>query len=479
VCGGGAVSSCWEDASLPAVELIWPPFPYRGGFCITDDTDAATLESVRAVYDFLASIGLKATKTVWAFPPVEPCGIPALPPSIQRGITLEDPKYLDYCVGLAAHGFEICLHGASSGNNVRDRTARAFDVVERRFGLPGTYICHAKNAENPYWHEKVAPRGPAQIMLKFASHYRCSGEDPASPYFWGDLCLAKVRHMRLFRTRNVNTLAENPSMPYYDPEKPWVTSWFSATKRSFADATAPAALDQITRECGLCVLYQYMHRYADPSGSGVQAAFRASAERLMTNSAVWVDTTSALMERLRQVQGVVLAHRKHEVWIANAGEADVLELQVRIASTHLGDMSAPGTERAGDGIRIPRLPARRMIRLALAREAGPETPRAVAIDAAGHGRRALRTGVVLVNAGDAPWQAEPGEAVAAGECRFVPAPGMGAQRPIATPSAAELYRLLMGQVAIIGREVAIKGRSLDSRRFLAAEKIALEDHANW
>jgi hypothetical protein len=45
-------------------QLIWLPHPHRAGFCITDDTDAATLESVRLVYDFLCSIGLRTSKTV-------------------------------------------------------------------------------------------------------------------------------------------------------------------------------------------------------------------------------------------------------------------------------------------------------------------------------------------------------------------------------------------------------------------------------
>src|SRR5262249_22313029 len=153
-----------------------------------------------------------------------PCGIPALPESIQRGVTLEDPEYARYCDTLSQAGFEICLHGASAGNNRRERTARALELVAARFGRPGTYICHAKNAENPYWHERVAPRGPAQRLLGLASRYRCSGEDPASPYYWGDLCRSEVKQIRLFRTRNVNTLAENPSMPYHDPEKPYVAS---------------------------------------------------------------------------------------------------------------------------------------------------------------------------------------------------------------------------------------------------------------
>jgi len=99
---------------MAVAELRWPPSPYRAGFTITDDTDAATLETVRAVYDVLDANGVRATKTVWAFPPEEPCGIPALPPSIQRGVTLADPDYRRYCERLAERGFEITLQGATT-----------------------------------------------------------------------------------------------------------------------------------------------------------------------------------------------------------------------------------------------------------------------------------------------------------------------------------------------------------------------------
>jgi hypothetical protein len=460
------------------VEVLWPPFPHRAGFCITDDTDAGTLESVTIVYDFLASIGLRTSKTVWAFAPAEPCGIPALPPSILRGITLDDPAYLAYCTTLRERGFEICLHGASAGNNVRDRTARALDLLEQRFGLPGTYVCHAKNAENPYWHEKVAPRGPAQRLLAFGSRYRCSGEDPRSPYFWGDLCLEKVRHIRLFRTRNVNTLADNPSMPYYDPEKPWVASWFSATKRSFADATTPAALEQLRRERGLCVLYQYMHRYADLAAGRVHEPFRVSAERLMGATDIWVDTTSALMDRLRLIQGVILARRGRDLWVGNAGVADVRDLQIG-APAALSTEGASEVERTGEVLRVRRLAAGALLRLTLERPAPLEPRRSVSLDPALHARVERSNGELLVNAGDTPWEAAPGQTLAARTCRFVALQGMDAPRPLWTAPLAERYRLLAGQLAIIGREVALKGRSLDSRRFLGAEEIALEDHANW
>jgi hypothetical protein len=53
-----------NHARLPGV-----PWPLRAGFCITDDTDAAYLQSVRTVYDCLREWGLRTTTTVWPFIP--------------------------------------------------------------------------------------------------------------------------------------------------------------------------------------------------------------------------------------------------------------------------------------------------------------------------------------------------------------------------------------------------------------------------
>lgn len=461
---------------MPAAEIRWPPHPWRAGFCITDDTDAATLPGVRGVYDLLGALGLKASKTVWAFRPSEPCGIPPLPDSIQRGITLEEPDYLDYCVSLRERGFEICLHGASAGNNVRARTARALDLVHERFGGAGTYICHAKNAENPYWHEKVAPRGPAQWALAPMSRYRCSGEDPASPYYWGDLCLEHVRHIRLFRTRDVDTLARNPSMPYFDPEKPLVRGWFAATKRSFHDCTSPESLERLQRANGLCVLYQYMHRYANADTGEVDPIFRADAERLSAASGVLVDTTSALMDRLRLIQGVFLARRGRELWVANANESVVESLQIRIP----GGIVDPSPEavRTEEGVHVPRLPAGHVIRLETHAALDPGW-RTIEIDAAGRGAVAFGFGRVFVNVGEAEWRVTPALRLGRLRCGADFDAAVARLKPMRRAPAPELYALLAGQLAIIGDEVLRKGRSLSSRKFLGSKTITLEDHSSW
>lgn len=477
---------------MSAVRVLWAPHPFRAGFCITDDTDAATLESVRLVYDFLASIGLKASKTVWAFTPAEPCGIPPLPDSMLRGVTLEDRNYAAYCDGLAARGFEICLHGASAGNNRRERTERALALVAERFGRPGTYICHSKNAENLYWHEKVAPRGPAQALLKLASRYRCSGADPSSPYFWGDLCLEHVAHIRLFRTRNVNTLADNPSMPYHDPEKPFVRSWFGATKRSLADCTSDAALARLRAEHGLCVLYQYLHRYADLANHRVAPRFQADAERLMAAGDIWVETTSRIMDRLRLVHGVFIAHRGDRLWLLNAGTDEVRDLQLAVPGgvsleAAAGDGVAAGggapappvaVRTSGGILHVPALAAGAMLALRAPVRVRVEGERVIALDGALRGHSRLECGSIAVNAGTTPWVRR--------DSTLVPGAFAGTLDPrfrrvgsFSCASLAERYRLLGGQLAIIGREIVFKGRALDSKKFLDAETIPLEDHANW
>ena len=464
---------------MQPVELLWPPHPYRAGFCVTDDADSSELATVRIVYDFLSALSFRTTRTVWAFRPSEPCGLPGLPDSIQRGVTLEDPDYLGYCRELDARGFEIALHGASAGNNRREQIARAFELMDRNFTPAGTYICHAKNADNPYWQEKVVARGPLRALLApYAGRHRCSGEDPVSPYFWGDLCRERVRYIRLFRTARVNTLAANPSLPYFEREKPFVGGWFTATKRSFRDCTAEAALDALERDFGLCVLYQYLCRYADPARGAVKPAFREGAGRLRARRAIWVDTTSRILDRLRLVQGVLVAARGRELWLVNANREEIGDLQL-LTRVELASPVPPGV-RAGEGIvRVERLRPGELLRIPWA---GPIVARgrgALGLDARLTGRLEFGHGAAFVNAGAEPWRAAGALTVAPRSHAIVFAPGLGELRPLSRAGDAELSALFLGQATIILRELLFKGRALDSNRWLGRDTIALEDHDRW
>jgi len=242
---------------------VWPPYPYQAGFCITDDPDASTFAQTRAVYDYLASRSFVTTKAVWAFDPVEKCGLPAIPDSALRGITLQDEAFFSYCKELHQEGYELCPHGASAGNNKRERTQDALDLFAKHFATPDTFICHSKNADNIYWEDKITSLFPFRALLRAYSNHSCEGEVEKSPYYWGDLCHSRINQIRLHRTRCRNTLRRNPSMPYYDPGKPFVNGWFTATKRSLADCATQIALERLKKDYGLTMLYQYLHRYAD------------------------------------------------------------------------------------------------------------------------------------------------------------------------------------------------------------------------
>lgn len=463
---------------LPA-ELRWPPHPYRAGFCITDDTDTATLESVRAVYDVLADLGVFATKTVWAFPPEEPCGIPGLPASILRGITLADPDYRRYCVGLGQRGFEVALHGASAGNNRRATIQRAFALLDELVPRSPVYICHAKNADNPYWQDKVVARGPLRALLSlYGRGHRCSGEDPASPYYWGDLCRERVRYIRLLRTRNLDTLAANPAMPYFEREKPFVNGWFSATKRSFRDATATVALDALESAWGLTVLYQYLCRYFDPATRRPQVDFLADAARLASRSRVWKAPTGVILDRLRTLQGVFLATRGRELWIANAGDDDAAELQLETRAT-LAAAPPAGVESTAGIVRVPRVAAGEVLRLEFRDALDVRGRRVVRLSKSGTGRGRFGHGEVFVNTGPAPWAPPGGPAVPPGAVRIGWEPGLERIRPYSRASDLELTRLFLAQSSIIVREILFRGRALDSNRWLSGEEIRLEDHDTW
>lgn len=463
---------------MTAARLLWTPWPYRAGFCITDDTDAADLRSVRIVYDVLRSLNLRTTKTVWPFEPEEPCGIPATPASTLRGITLQDPDYLEYCRGLARDGFEIALHGASAGNNRRERIVQAFELLEREFGNSGTYICHSKNADNIYWEEKVAPNARLRIMLRLYSRHRAFGEVEGSPYFWGDICREKVRRIRLFRTLKTDTLAVNPSMPYYEESKPYVRGWFAATKRSFHDCTSAAALNRLARSNGLTVLYQYMHRYADPVRDEVLPEFWKDAERLAADERILVDTTQRLMDRLAAMHGIFIGWRDGSCTIFNTNETDVLDLQIELPSGVRLSRSHGGVEEHGSILRVRRIPARDTLRLGFNAPIRFSGRRTFEFDHAGHGSAGFGHGRFHANVGTEAWKVE-GETLAPSRYRLVFNNGLDEIRPMSRAPHMELFRLFIGQVRIILRELASGKRSLRTETYLGEEERPMEDHANW
>ena len=93
----------------------------RFAFTILDDTDDATLENVRPVYDRLQELGFRTTKTAW------PMDCPEGSREYFAADTLQRADYLEYVQSLVAAGFELASHGATMETNLRERTAAGFE----------------------------------------------------------------------------------------------------------------------------------------------------------------------------------------------------------------------------------------------------------------------------------------------------------------------------------------------------------------
>lgn len=430
------------------------------------------MEQVRSVYNFLSDRGFPTTKTVWAVPPAERCGLPPLPDSTLRGITLQDEEYAAYCDALFAKGFEICLHGASAGNNRREVQAQALDLMRHRYGNPSTYICHSKNADNLYWEEQVTRLQPFRMLLQRMSHHRTLGAVEDSPYFWGDLCREHVKYIRLLRTRATDTLSANPSMPYYDPSRPYVKYWFSATKRALKDCATPEALRSLRENHGLTVLYQYLHRYAYPETLELNPDFAASVERILQSGDILVAPVGRMMDRLRLMQGVFLLTHGERNWLLNIKDEDVTHVQ-------LATLAASSSTLVLESV-----PAGHMIEIELPRDWRPTGRNVIELQSDLTAVHRSKAGTLTVNCSDTERRAaDRSIGSQAGTLQpmswhYTSHTG-AAHRPLSVLSRKEEFSMLAAQSWIILREILLRRRHMNPEKHLGEEEIALENHDNW
>ncbi len=234
------------------------PFPggRRFAFTIFDDTDEATVDRVKPVYDLLASLGMRTTKTVWPF------AWDGENSCFSAAETLEDPHYLAWVQSLASQGFEIASHCATMETSDRETTLRAHERLRELFGTyPRSYANHAGNRENLYWGaDRIDIPWLRRVYARYLGlapdYYQ--GHVPGSPLWWGDACAERHDYMRNMTFNTLNALEANPSMPYHDPSRPLVRYWFSATDaengEEFVDRFASGAAARLEREGGVCIL---------------------------------------------------------------------------------------------------------------------------------------------------------------------------------------------------------------------------------
>ena len=167
-------------------------------FTIFDDTDLATVENTRPVYDFCRDLGFQFTKSVW---PLRGDGVPKV-----GGATCEDTDYLDWTLSLKDQGFEIGYHCATYHTAERPETIRGIERFNELYGhYPLTMSNHTGCLESIYWGNARLTginRLMYDLLTRFGRSNKFKGHVEGHRLFWGDVCRDpdQVRaEFRLFR----------------------------------------------------------------------------------------------------------------------------------------------------------------------------------------------------------------------------------------------------------------------------------------
>ena len=263
-------------------------------FTIFDDTDLSVTGNYELVYDFLADLGFKTTKSVWP--------LAGKQTAIIEGATLEtDTKYVLYHKKLQKLGFEIGYHCSSYASNERKEIARGLEVFKKNFGhYPFTMSNHADSKEAIYWGPKRVSgmnRLIYNLATKFKQKNNFFGEDPESKYFWGDLCQKHIKYVRNFITDDMNTLKVYPAMPYFDSTKPLVPFWYASSEgpevHSFNKTISEDAQDRLEAEGGACIMYTHFACGFIENGK-IHPRFKVLMERLAAKNGWYVPVGSLL-----------------------------------------------------------------------------------------------------------------------------------------------------------------------------------------
>lgn len=281
---------------IPRVQ--WPDGK-RFAFTVFDDTDHSTVENVKPIYDELAELGFRTTKSVWPLRPER-----GAPEPIIGGSTCEDQHYRDWVLDLQSQGFEIALHNVSPSTSHREHTIRGLAEFERIFGhSPYTLANHAGNREAIYF-------GPARLSGMRRRVYQAMtrgrrdvfrGHVQGSDLFWGDVCREKVQYVRNFVFNDIDTLAACPEMPYRDPSRPYVKHWFASSEgpnvQAYNQLLRAENQDRLEARGGACIVYTH---FASGffAGGRLDPNFRRLMRRLSEKNG-WFVPVHVLLDYLR------------------------------------------------------------------------------------------------------------------------------------------------------------------------------------
>ena len=304
MCGISDAPSILKGRCREVIKLCPYPDGKSFGFTIIDDTDGSRLEMIRPIYDYLAEIGLRTTKTVWVTAPKTVAG-----GIWDQGDTLEREEYIVYLKTLQEKGFEIALHNVSGESSVRKDIVAGLENFKRILGdYPRINVHHEKNMENLYFEvvqsSGLIPdpfRSPffTRMYTLFKKVKKFSGNSSSlrekkmesqgaiegSNYFWGDVCKEVIKYVRTnIFYRDLNTLRCNPGMPYSLMETPYVNNWFDSSNgqdvNTFNKILNSANIRRLKEERGCSILYTHFGKGFSVMKNGAGVLNEDTQERL-------------------------------------------------------------------------------------------------------------------------------------------------------------------------------------------------------
>jgi hypothetical protein len=227
------------------------------GFTVLNHAHEAPVATLRPIYELFEELGLRTTQMVCSFATAQ-----------SAAGTLDDPEYHDFIVELSERGFEIGWAGASNESNQRHRVIEGLERFREVLGCdPRVYVNHAAKRENLYWgNDRIDQSLLRAVIYRTApapaGYYEGHRED--SPFWWGDICRERVEYVLNLTFDDINLSRINPSMPYTDPSRPFVKSWFSACdaidNAEFNQLLRPDRQDKLEREAGCCLVATNLSR---------------------------------------------------------------------------------------------------------------------------------------------------------------------------------------------------------------------------
>jgi hypothetical protein len=266
----------------------------RFAFSIFDDTDLSTTGNVGPVYQLLAELGMRTTKSVWPLASVRD--------GWHGGSSLQETEYLEFVLALKELGFEIALHNVRNHDSTRELIASGLERFRELIGhYPRSHANHSRNRDNIYWGASRFNSLGFLYRTLLGSRYVFEGEYPETRYFWGDFCRDKVDYVRNFVFQQINLDLVNPTLPYHDPTRPFVKYWFSACEgadvNSFCDMICEANQDRLEAEGGVCIMYTH---FACGFVNAGTVDLRAQQQlRALSRRNGWFVPVSVLLDHLR------------------------------------------------------------------------------------------------------------------------------------------------------------------------------------